>query len=194
VEVGKPEEFLAGLRARQEFEELTGCEKEEVEFVWQGRRGEKTVLLGRIVLAGNELLLECNSRERVARGSNLLKQVGLIEVRGEEIKEGQKILEETRARLDRGLTERDDVLPEPPSEAQAYLQEALRRHHEDWVNQRLPALDGRTPREAAKDPLGRQRLIELIREMEYMDRRGGHPGYELYDWNEMRRRLGLAEE
>jgi len=110
-EVGKPEEFLAGLRAHQELEELTGSEKEEVEFVWQGRTGEKTVLLGRIVLAGNKLLLECNSRERVARGSNLLRQVGFVEVRGEEIKEGQKVLEEARARLDRGLAERDDVLP-----------------------------------------------------------------------------------
>jgi hypothetical protein len=193
-EVGKPEEFLAGLRAHQELEELTGCEKEEVEFVWQGRRGEKTVLLGRIVLAGNGLLLECNSRERVARGSNLLKQVGLIEVRGEEIKEGQKVLEEARARLDRGLAERDDVLPEPPPEAQAYLQEAMRRHYEDWVDHPLPALDGKTPREAAKDPRSRRMLIDLLREMEYMDQRGSHPGYGPFDWNKMRRRLGLAEE
>ena len=193
-EVGNPEEFLAGLRAHQELEELTGCEKEEVEFVWQGRRGEKTVLLGRIVLAGNELLLECNSRDRVARGSNLLKQVGLIEVRGEEIKEGQKILEEARARLGRGLAERDDVLPEPPPEAQAYLQEAMRRHYEDWVDHPLPALDGKTPREAAKDPRSRRMLIDLLREMEYMDQRGSHPGYGPFDWNKVRRRLGLAEE
>jgi hypothetical protein len=119
--VGKPEEFLAGLRLHPELEELTGSEKEEVEFVWRGRRGEKTVLLGRIVVAGNKLLLECNSRERAARGSILLKQVGLLEVRGEEIKEGQKILEEAKGRLDEGLADGDGVLREPPPEARAYL-------------------------------------------------------------------------
>jgi hypothetical protein len=194
LEVGKPEEFLAGLRGHAELEELTGSEKEEVEFVWQGRAGEKTVLLGRIVLAGNKLLLECNSRERVARGSNLLKQVGFVEVRDEEIKEGQRILEEARGRLNEGLVGGSDGLPEPPPEAQAYLQEAMRRHYEDWVDQRLPALEGKTPREAAKDPRSRQRLIDLLREMEYMDKRGSHPGYPPYDWNKMRRRLGLAEE
>lgn len=193
-EVGRPEEFLAGLRAHPELEELTGSEEEEVEFVWQGRRGEKTVLLGRIVLAGNELLLECNSRERVASGSNLLKQVGLIEATGEEIKEGQKILEEARGRLDEGLVGGSHGLHEPPPEAQAYLQEAMRRHYVDWVDRPLPALDGKTPREAAMEPLGQQRLVDLIREMEYMDKRGSHPGYEPYDWNKMRRRLGLAEE
>jgi hypothetical protein len=87
-----------------------------------------------------------------------------------------------------------DELRELPPEAQAYLLEAIRRHYEDWVDHPLPALDGKTSREAAKDPRSRQRLIDLLREMEYMDKRGSHPGYEPYDWNKMRRRLGLAEE
>lgn len=71
------------------------------------------------------------------------------------------------------------VLPEPPPEAKAYLQEARRRHYEEWPGHPLRALDGQTPREAAKDRLGRQRLIDLMREMEYMDQRRAHPGYPL---------------
>jgi hypothetical protein len=87
-----------------------------------------------------------------------------------------------------------DELPELPPETQAYPQEAMRRHHEEWLDHPLPALYGQTPREAAKDPLSRQRLVDLIREMEYVDRRESVQSDMSYDWNNMRRRLGLAEE
>ena len=83
---------------------------------------------------------------------------------------------------------------EPPPEAKAYLEEAIRCHYEEWVDRPLPALDGQTPREATKETLGRERLTDLLRVMEYMDQRGSHPGHELYDWSKMRRRLGLVKE
>ncbi|MCJ7504498.1 MAG: hypothetical protein MUP80_15770 [Acidobacteriia bacterium] len=194
-EVANLAEFVAGLRAHPELEELNGSEKEEgIEFVWKGQRGEETILLGRIVLRGNELLLECNSRGRLACGSELLGEIGRLDNRGEEIKEGEEILKDVvggRGGESRG---EHDELPELPPEAQAYLQEAIRRHYEEWPDHPLPALDGQTPREAAKDRLGRQRLIDLIREMEYMEQRTSSPGHVSYDWNKMRRRLGLAEE
>jgi hypothetical protein len=118
----------------------------------------------------------------------------LLEIRGEEIKEGQSILEEAMSRGGEISAREDDELPEPPPEVQAYLEEAIRRHYEDWVDHPLPALDGKTPRQAAKDSHSRQNLIDLIREMEYMDQRRALPGYPPFDWNRMRRRLGLAEE
>jgi hypothetical protein len=194
-EVANLAEFVAGLRTHPELEELNGSEKEEgIEFVWKGQRGEETILLGRIVLRGNELLLECNSRGRLACGSELLGEIGRLDNRGEEIKEGEEILKDVvggRGGESRG---EHDELPELPPEAQAYLQEATRRHYEEWLDHPLPALHGQTPREAAKDSLGRQRLTDLIREMEYMEQRTSSPGHLSYDWNKMRRRLGLAEE
>ena len=87
-----------------------------------------------------------------------------------------------------------DGLPELPPEAQAYLQEAIRRHYEEWLDHPLPALDGQTPREAAKDLLSRQRLIDLIREIEYMEQRTSRPGHVSCHWNKMRRRRGLQEQ
>lgn len=193
-DVANPEQFLVELRAHPELQELASSENEETEFAWKCRRGEETILLGRIALEGNKLLLECNSRERLARGSRLLEQIGSLEHRREEIKEGKEILEEVMAAHDKEVGPKEDELPQLSPEAQRCLQEVIRRHYEDWVDHPLPALDGKTPGEAAKDPLGRQTLIDLIREMEYMEKRGSHLGYVPYDWNQMRRRLGLPEE
>ena len=193
-EVSDPTAFLAGLRAHPELEELTEPGQEEVEFTWASRRGAESIHLGRIVLTGDKLLFECNSRERAQRGRSLLEQVGRLELRGEEIKDSQQILEEARRGREEGLAEEADEQPAPPPEAQAYLKEFLRRHYEKWVNEPLPALYGKTPREVAKDPRGRQQLIDLLRHMEYMDRRGSDQGDVSYDWNKVRRRLGLPEE
>ena len=194
-EVANPPDYVAGMRTHPELEELTASKKEEgVEFVWKERRGEKTILLGWIVLNGNRLLLECNSRARLTRGSELLGKIGALKKRGEEIKEADEILTEVVGRNDEESSGSYDELPEIPPEAHAYLEEAIRRHYEEWLDHPLPALDGQTPRETARDPLGRQRLIDLIREMEYMEHRQSRPGYVSYDWNKLRRRLGLMEE
>jgi hypothetical protein len=51
-------------------------------------------------------------------------------------------------------------------EVQAMLREMERRHHDAWIDMSLPALAGRTPREAAHDSAGRERLELLLRDME----------------------------
>lgn len=51
--------------------------------------------------------------------------------------------------------------PEMP-EVRTALLEMLKKHYADWVDISLPALDGRTPREEAATPGGRERVAVLL--------------------------------
>ncbi len=65
-----------------------------------------------------------------------------------------------------------------------------RKHYETWPDIPLPALDGQTPRQAAKTPEGRKRLIRLLKDMELQESRSEHPFDFGFLWDE----LGLKPE
>ena len=83
--------------------------------------------------------------------------------------------------------------PEVPPEVQAELiGQFLEQHYAGWLDTPLPALDGRTPREAAALKSARPKLISLLKHMESSsdrDRRAGKPAYD-FGW--MWAELGLA--
>ena len=64
------------------------------------------------------------------------------------------------------------------------------RHYADWPDRALPALGGRTPREAVTTPEGRRKVDVLLRDMQNMERRmRGERGF---DFSGVRRALGLG--
>ena len=68
---------------------------------------------------------------------------------------------------------------------------ALVRQHEDrWLSERIPALGGLTPREAAADPAAREELIALLDDFEWQDRRT--PNAFSMDVHRIRAELGLS--
>jgi hypothetical protein len=64
------------------------------------------------------------------------------------------------------------------------------RHYQAWLDTNLPALGGRTPREAAARPSTRARLDVLLKEME--NRESRLPESERFDVPRLRAELGLA--
>lgn len=54
----------------------------------------------------------------------------------------------------------------PPEVEREILFKLKTEHYAGWVDQRLPALDGQTPNEAAKSASGRRALEDLLRTME----------------------------
>ena len=75
-------------------------------------------------------------------------------------------------------------------EVQQALAGEMRAHFEQWVDQALPALGGMTPREAVKDPDGREMVEALILGAE---RNGAamSPPMDQSIVRELRERLGL---
>ena len=64
-------------------------------------------------------------------------------------------------------------------------------HYKRWFDEPIPALEGLTPRQAAKDPKKRPLLVELLKDYENheeADRRAGRP---VYGVDKLRRKLGL---
>jgi len=64
------------------------------------------------------------------------------------------------------------------------------RHYATWPDERLPALDGLTPKQAAAKPKYRARLERLLEEMERGESQV-EPG-QRFDFSAIRRKLGMG--
>jgi hypothetical protein len=55
---------------------------------------------------------------------------------------------------------------------QEVLREMMRQHEVRWIDEEIPALGGRTPREAVGDPVGRVEVLQLLASFPEPDERG----------------------
>ena len=137
---------------------------------WSGRNAHGAeVSLGRIVLKGSALLLECNSAARGERGRALVEALdaGSITHRSTTHESLAATLRETvRTGGARQGAERPDDIPREVQEA--LVLEHYARHYRAWMDEPIPALDNRTPREAAKVPALRPKLVGLVDGLEGM--------------------------
>ena len=76
-------------------------------------------------------------------------------------------------------------------EVKAAMAQMMRNHYRAWVDEKLPALRGRTPREAVRDADGREAVAALILQIE---REGARmrPPLDPTIVRELRETLGLA--
>jgi hypothetical protein len=82
--------------------------------------------------------------------------------------------------------------PEPLELPPEFIAEMEQRMLRQWLDESIPALGGLTPREAAKTPEGRQRLLDLF---DYIardqERREMPPGMFSPDYSKAKKMLGL---
>jgi hypothetical protein len=58
-----------------------------------------------------------------------------------------------------------------------------------WLDEKLPALDGKTPREAVRTPEGREKVEELLKDWENMEERKRREGKPYIDIMVLRQML-----
>ena len=80
------------------------------------------------------------------------------------------------------------------SSAEDLVLEHQARHDRGWLDEAIPALGGKTPRQAAGDPGRRQALVDLIRGLEGMYHRALKEGQPAYDPSWMWAELGLVQD
>jgi hypothetical protein len=169
-------------------------------WTWSGpnAKGELTVL-GALRLADGSLALACNSVERGTRGRALLEAIGAAAVRHRATVH-EDVHAKTQAMLtaialgqERPPSERDrpDALPVEVADALAAQHYGM--HYRAWVDEPVPAVDGLTPRAAAKRPDLRERVIELLYGLEGMYERALREGQPAYDPSWMWAELGLED-
>jgi hypothetical protein len=172
-----------------------------VEFDWlkRGNRKMKTwenTILGGIRISEGRLVGDVNSAERAKR---LRKEIeGRLGLGGthestvsktvdglREIPLPPKTVEELarQAKFDTQMRE-----PEVLARVQATIQKDV----EGWIFQEVPALGGRTPLEAVRDPDGKEAVEALLLQWERNDEKGMFPNQIRPDISAVRRLLNLA--
>jgi hypothetical protein len=162
------------------------------EFTWVDREGREQLgdgplILGTVRLEKGRLKLETKSRERIERGKELLSVLlaGIARHRVDAIKDLEVALEEHSREPERDRPE------EVPEDVQAQIiGPYMQRHIESWIDEPLPALKGKTPRQAVKTRAGRAKVVSMLKDQENSMQR--QPGCELVDFSVVYRELGLS--
>jgi hypothetical protein len=176
-----PAAVLAALRGRSDVDEHRTGE----EFAWVGD-GPQRIVLAQLELLGGELLATVNSEKRLERLRRFLASIpGLTELSVNRRKPGS------------GARPRDDELRSGGSESArldlADVAATLRPRYMAWLDQSIPALGGKTPRQAVRTKDGRRTVTRLIRT--YPDPHGPNgPMTGIVPRAEMFRELGLEAE
>ncbi len=137
------------------------------EFVWTRAAGPEArklggpVTLGRIECIGDELVLTVNSAERLETARGWLETLPGVVFRDVTTRQWNEPVED-RPPDDR-ISEPEPVEITP--ELAASLQEMMNQYYMNWLDEPLPILGGKTPRQTCETPAGRQQVTMLIRTM-----------------------------
>jgi len=201
-------------RLSKEFDFITDTEDgEKIRFTWlkrgrskdweEGKLVEGSVILrsemirgegelrwtslGNVDLTPKRLDLWCLSKERLDRGKRRLH-----EILGEDIQHRVDTYEDmVKKAMERSvkpsLTERDEI----PEELHPLFSNVIAELVMKWVDEKIPALDGKTPKEAVKTPEGRAKVEELLKDWENMEERKRRNGEPYIDINILKQMLNL---
>jgi len=128
---------------------------------------EEGTILGNITIDRRSMTVLVNSEAR----AETIKQE--IEARlgprarhkGTEIESPDAMMQKEKSRPDNLYSDRDDELINLP-EVREQLRQMVLSRWESWVNEKIPALGGKSPREAAKTPGGRESVEALLLDAE----------------------------
>lgn len=131
-----------------------------------------------------DLCLETNSRERRDRFKAQIENAFAEELTraGSQERTQDEIRDESPA-------SDAPVAAVPPEIADQVIRQHLSQHYSTWPDYPLPALSGKSPRDAMKTAEGRASVEALIRDMEHQSH--GTPIENKYDFDELRQSVGL---
>jgi len=185
------------------LEDATQDENGELQtltFSWMKRGNEKrrswdNTILGNITIEGEKLIVDVNSEKRsetirieIARrlGDYAVLQDSVSESvkdKFAQVKDGIESPEQQRQR------EEQEALSALP-EVQALMEEMAKERWEEWLDETVPVLMGKTPRQAAKTIAGRERLEALLIDFERSAAETDNAAF-APDVMELRRQLGM---
>jgi len=214
-ELRDAERAIMALREAKDFNEEEG-EGETIRFAWL-RRGPSEALvqevtdlpkgavqvgghfvprpgakpipsLGQISITRGRLTLECLSRERLQWGKERLQAL-----LGDAIAFKADLFEPIKPKLEEAPPfEEAEAAKIPPQVEAEILADFLDDHYTRWLETPLPALDGLTPRQAARSPEQREKLEQLLREMENAEDQKRIRGEVWYDIRWLREELKMG--
>ena len=184
---------LAGLCVTESEDQLRALAKPDergdiahVEIPWNRMGRKKSVLdstvLGVLVIEGKTLQVTVNSAARAERirkeiktrlGEGARFKTALIHSTEAMLKEAR-----TRAARQEAPARKDEKLMQHP-EVREHLARMVAFHWEGWVDEKIPALGGKSPRQAVKTADGRESVEALLRSAERRAASDGDMGEEI---------------
>ena len=158
---------------RQEAKQDASGHILSVEFPWD-RLGHAmnqelpNTILGHIEIKGRRLTAEVNSKQRadVFRHEVDQRLGDLAHFKVDEIQDLASMMNrpETKRISKEKDDEQNELMRDPDVREQ--LSEFLARHWENWINEKIPALGGKTPKQAVKSADGREAVEALLKDAE----------------------------
>jgi len=178
--------MLESLRKIEEFDEETSG------FAWLSKRDKDggAKMLGRVFFVRDTLILECNSRGRLKRGKEIIQEhIPGIRHKVDSYEDIYKYLDSLKEKPAQKAP--NDI----PMEVQQQVYTTfMERHCKEWLTDKIPALDGKTPKQAILSKHGREQVKELLKSLENMEEHNKKVGKPYYDLSWMWNELGIERE
>jgi hypothetical protein len=162
-------------------------------FVWLDKRDKEdsATILGNIEIKDGKLTLSSNSKKRLEKGKKLIiKNIANAVVHKAD--SFQDPMEAVKSFKDIPHHEPENNIPMEVQQ-QIYSQ-FMRKHCTKWLNEKIPALEGKTPVQAVKTEDGRKKVVELLKSFENIEEHNKKEGRPFYDLSWMWGSLGLERE
>ncbi len=146
-------------------------------------------VLGTVNLYPDRLTLECMSRERLERGKKRLLDLlrGAVCHRIDDF-------EDIHVAMERREGKGKALKPLQDEKSRAMLASVMRKYMSAWPDKEIPALGGKTPREAVAIKAGREKVLDLIKDIENSEARKKKAGEPFIDLGPLRRELGIGRD
>jgi hypothetical protein len=173
-----------------------------VQFSWLKKgnarnAGMPNTVMGNLTIEKDRLTVEVNSENRSriiqdeiqSRLNNKAVYKNSVLTSVEKMLEG-KSAGEGGAEFEKNARAQEELMQIP--EIRQQISEMAQKHWEDWVDTPIPMLDDMTPRQAAKDPVGREKLEGLFLHYEAMQK--NQPGNPFHvDIEQLKKMVGYQE-
>ena len=147
-------------------------------------------VLGHLELKGKSLLINVNSSSRADGVRELVMKAA-----GEHLKQPlttirtvEQMMAEEQDDLD--LEDADEI---PAEIARQIVQEHMNQHYHETLSAPIPALGGKSPRQAVRSKAGRAKVVDWLKTLENNSAKHRNDAIEEYDFGWMWAELGLQE-
>jgi len=184
--------LLGKLRLLAELMEEPG-KPGEAHFAWleTAIEGPRAVY-GHVQIGGGHLRLEAQSRTRLQLGRGLLEAHAGRLLKHQD--DAYQSLDEIKRQAAASGEPRERAEPIPAEIEREMILQMKANHYARWPDDPLPALGGKTARQAVKTQSGRKAVLDLIRDMEHHEARGAKQGDLAFDFTPIRKTLGLDKD
>lgn len=157
-----------------EYDSTGALQKVEIQWLKKGNKKFKTwenTVHGKLRINGRSLESEANSEERARRlRKEIEKRLGRDGAiyKGTEVKSSEELLEMARRedpeRTKASRHAQKEIQADP--ELRKVAREFMQKEYDAWADKKLPILGGKTPKQAVKDPDGREIVESMLLEFE----------------------------